>query len=87
MITGDNALTACHVARQLRFCRTSTTLILTNTASSSSNGNSSSKWMWQSVDETVQLPLRGPDTLSKKQWREFINSYDMCLTGKEAFAV
>ncbi len=73
MITGDNALTACHVARQLRFCRTPTTLILTHTSGS---------WMWQSVDETVQLPLRGPDVLAKKQWREFIASYDMCLTGR-----
>ena len=82
MITGDNALTACHVARQLRFCRTSTTLILTSVSNTTNNMNSSSsKWVWQSVDESVQLPLRGPDTLSKKQWREFINSYDMCLTG------
>jgi cation-transporting ATPase 13A1 len=81
MITGDNALTACHVARQLRFCRTSTTLILTNSSSSNSSSSSSS-WVWQSVDESVQLPLRGPDSLAKTQWRDFLTSYDMCLTGQ-----
>jgi cation-transporting ATPase 13A1 len=84
MITGDNALTACHVARQLRFCRTSTTLILTNSvpnSSSSNSSSSSSSWVWQSVDESVQLSLRGPDSLAKKQWRDFLSSYDMCLTG------
>ena len=85
MITGDNPLTACHVARQLRFCRTSTTIILTEV---------SGTWCWQSVDQTVSYPLagpdhykssslmNGPDTLSKSEWKQFITSTDMCLTGE-----
>ena len=58
MITGDNPLTACHVARQLRFCRTSTTLILTRLETD---------WAWQSVDLSLTVPLAGPDTLSRSE--------------------
>eukprot|EP00092_Neocalanus_flemingeri_P010651 GFUD01011473.1.p1 GENE.GFUD01011473.1~~GFUD01011473.1.p1 ORF type:complete len:1182 (+),score=323.38 GFUD01011473.1:52-3597(+) len=73
MITGDNPLTACHVARQLKFCRTSTTIILTE---------ADGVWSWQSVDQKVSFPLAGPDTLSKSEWKQFITSTDMCLTGE-----
>jgi len=74
MITGDNPLTACHVARQLRFCRTSTTLILVE------KGNG--EWEWQSVDQSLNLPLAGPDTLSRAEWRQFLSQHDLCLTGE-----
>jgi len=73
MITGDNPLTACHVARQLKFCRTSTTIILTE---------GDGTWTWQSVDQKVTLDLAGPSTMSRSEWRQFIKSYDMCLTGE-----
>jgi len=74
MITGDNPLTACHVARQLRFCRSSNTLILTKT--------DTDHWEWQSVDRTISHPLVGPDTLSRSEWKKFLASSDMCLTGE-----
>jgi len=73
MITGDNPLTACHVARQLRFCRTSTTLILTRLETD---------WAWQSVDLSLTVPLAGPDTLSRSDWASFLTSHDLCLTGE-----
>jgi len=73
MITGDNPLTACHVARQLKFCKTSTTIILTEVDGS---------WSWQSVDQKVSLPLAGPDTLSRTDWTQFLKGNDMCLTGE-----
>jgi len=73
MITGDNPLTACHVARQLKFCKTSTTIILTEVDGS---------WSWQSVDQKVSLPLAGPDTLSRAEWTQFLKGNDMCLTGE-----
>lgn len=47
MITGDNPLTACHVAKELKFT-TKTTLILTQ---------SKDTLIWQSIDETESLPL------------------------------
>ena len=75
MITGDNPLTACHVARQLRFCRTATTLILTQLGPSD--------WAWQSVDLTVTVPLSGPDCgVSRADWAAFLQSHDLCLTGE-----
>jgi len=73
MITGDNPLTACYVARQLKFCRTGTIIILTQVGD---------EWMWESVDQKVTYPLAGPSTMSKSQWKEFITSTDMCLTGE-----
>merc|ERR1719192_1495336 len=73
MITGDNPLTACHVARQLRFCRHPHTLILTE---------KEDKWLWQSVDQTVSLPLKSPEELGKAEWRKFLSSHDLCLTGE-----
>ncbi|XP_074026717.1 endoplasmic reticulum transmembrane helix translocase [Leptinotarsa decemlineata] len=47
MITGDNPLTACHVAKELRFTP-KPTLILTQT---------NEIFEWQSIDETQNLPL------------------------------
>merc|ERR1719495_796767 len=73
MITGDNPLTACHVARQLRFCRNPHTLILTE---------QEDQWLWQSVDQTVSLPLASPEELGKAEWRRFLSSHDLCLTGE-----
>jgi len=73
MITGDNPLTACHVARQLKFSRNQITLILTSV---------SDEWIWRSVDETKTLPLASPQDLGKAKWKEFLTSYDMCLTGE-----
>ena len=73
MIIGDNPLTACHVARQLRICKTSTTIILTEVDGS---------WSWQSVDQKVSLLLAGPDTLLRTEWTQFLKGNDMCITGK-----
>ncbi|XP_023310344.1 manganese-transporting ATPase 13A1 isoform X2 [Anoplophora glabripennis] len=47
MITGDNPLTGCHVAKELKFT-TKTTLVLTQKEDS---------FLWQSIDESERLPL------------------------------
>ena len=49
MITGDNPLTACHVARELRFTKSKTTLILTQ--------KPSGEWGWESVNEEIWIPI------------------------------
>jgi len=65
-IAGDNPLTACHVAKVLKFTKTQTTLILTLV------GND---WLWQSVDQDVELPLIPSDL------RHFTKEYALCVTG------
>ncbi|XP_014218606.1 manganese-transporting ATPase 13A1 [Copidosoma floridanum] len=67
MITGDNPLTACHVARELHFTKKSVVLIFTYLKG---------QWVWQSVDETLQIPLE--DAKKKKIWQE----YALCITGE-----
>ena len=72
MITGDNPLTACHVAKELKFTQKPTTLVLKET--------SGGDWIWESINQTVQYPAI-PDYHS-----EFISKYDLCLTGEVKYS-
>ena len=47
MITGDNPLTACHVARELKFTSKKSTLVLTKI-----DGDDEA-FEWQSIDQVV----------------------------------
>ena len=74
MITGDQVLTACHVARELGMCSNDVSLILT--AKSSAGGGGSGELEWVSPDESERQPFDVKDTgkLSKK--------YDLCISGE-----
>uniref|UniRef100_A0AAX7SXP3 Endoplasmic reticulum transmembrane helix translocase n=1 Tax=Astatotilapia calliptera TaxID=8154 RepID=A0AAX7SXP3_ASTCA len=72
MITGDNPLTACHVARELHFIQKEHTLIL----QPSSNQGKRSTWQWESIDGTVCAPLPPPSISS------FVREFDLCVTGE-----
>ncbi|KAG1714791.1 Manganese-transporting ATPase 13A1 [Nymphon striatum] len=67
MITGDNPLTACHVAKELKMTSKESCLILTK-----SSKDIDSTWSWLSVDETINLPVTDPKVFS----------HDLCLTGE-----
>lgn len=69
MITGDNPLTACHVARELRFTQKNTTLVLTEF--------SKDEWGWESIDQSEQQDLIPP-----KGYKELVTKYDLCVTGE-----
>ncbi|KAL3871745.1 hypothetical protein ACJMK2_039723 [Sinanodonta woodiana] len=71
MITGDNPLTACHVAKELRFTKKDHTLVLTHPNEMDPN------WHWQSIDDSVICPCQ-PKNLRK----DLIDQYDLCLTGE-----
>lgn len=71
MITGDNPLTACHVAKELRFTqKAGGVLVLTTT-------EEGKDWYWESIDQSQKLPLK-PDL----SYKELISKYDLSLTGE-----
>ncbi|XP_076609590.1 endoplasmic reticulum transmembrane helix translocase [Chaetodon auriga] len=69
MITGDNPLTACHVARELHFIQKDHTLVL-------QPNPSQSEWHWESIDGSVRVPLPPPSVSS------FVRQFDLCVTGE-----
>lgn len=69
MITGDNPLTACHVARELHFIQKEHTLILQPTPGQG-------EWQWESIDGSVRVPLPPPSVSS------FVHQFDLCVTGE-----
>lgn len=69
MITGDNPLTACHVAKELRFTKKPTTLLF----KSRDGGN---KWLWESIDQSIKIPFNPSDH------KEIVEKYDLCITGE-----
>ncbi|KAM3962708.1 endoplasmic reticulum transmembrane helix translocase [Aphomia sociella] len=68
MITGDNPLTACHVAKELKFTQKSEILILTE---------DNNKWGWKSIDEEMSLPV---DPF--KTTKQLTSKFDLCITGE-----
>ena len=52
MITGDNPLTACHVARELRFTSKKSTLVLTKV-----DADVDENFEWQSIDQVCLLMI------------------------------
>ncbi|XP_066563871.1 endoplasmic reticulum transmembrane helix translocase [Amia ocellicauda] len=70
MITGDNPLTACHVARELHFTQREHTLVLQTTHCPDA------PWQWVSIDGSVSLPMPPPSLPS------LVSQYDLCVTGE-----
>ena len=80
MITGDNPLTACHVAKELKIS-SKKLLILTpppphppHPPPDEGEGMDNGSWRWENISGTLSLPLH----LSPSDLRE---TYDLCLTG------
>lgn len=69
MITGDNPLTACHVARELHFIQKEHTLILQQIPGQAT-------WQWESIDGTVFIPMPPPAISS------LLQKFDLCVTGE-----
>uniref|UniRef100_A0A672MTX8 Manganese-transporting ATPase 13A1-like n=1 Tax=Sinocyclocheilus grahami TaxID=75366 RepID=A0A672MTX8_SINGR len=69
MITGDNPLTACHVARELHFMQKEHTLVLQQSPNQA-------EWQWVSIDGSVRLPLPTSSV------SDLVRRYDLCVTGE-----
>lgn len=74
MITGDNALTACHVAKELRFTRR-TVLVLSKDIVYNSPDDHGVVWLWRSIDETIEEPINW-------DFRMLLKTYDLAVTGE-----
>ncbi len=85
MITGDNPLTACHVAKELHFTR-KPLLVLTapndgikstlHLLSNSLLNLESNAWKWETVHKDVNLPIQPANI------RDLTRDYDLCITGE-----
>lgn len=73
MITGDNPLTACHVAKELRIATKELLLLQQH---NTENGNNE-EWQWENVDGDTVYPLER----EKRLVRQFGSKYDLTLTG------
>ncbi|EGG16574.1 putative cation-transporting ATPase [Cavenderia fasciculata] len=72
MITGDNSLTACHVAKQLAIMNPSNpTLILTK--------KENQGYTWVSVDETIEKPFQG---VSPTHLLDLSQQHNLCVSGQ-----
>ncbi|CAK9682862.1 unnamed protein product [Candida parapsilosis] len=74
MITGDNALTACHVAKEVAIT-TKDVLILD--VPEEHHDADEADLVWRNVKETVVIPVRSTDKIDFHQLKQ----YDICLTG------
>ncbi|KAI9669291.1 MAG: hypothetical protein M1831_000326 [Alyxoria varia] len=72
MITGDNPLTAVHVARQVEIIDREALIL-----DAPENDDSGEKLVWRSVDDTVNIPVDP----SKDIDPNILESKDICMTG------
>ena len=77
MLTGDNPLTACHVAKELKITQRKL-LILSHVMSSNDDNDDdvmpSEEWEWQTIGGGKKAPLEtDPAQLGKE--------FDLCVTG------
>lgn len=76
MITGDNPLTAVHVARQVEIVDRDVLIL-----DAPENDTSGAKLVWRSVDDSVNIPVDPTKPLAQ----ELIDQKDLCVTGYALF--
>ena len=72
MITGDNPLTAVHVARQVEIVDRECWIL-----DAPENDDSGTRLVWRSIDEKVNIPVDP----SKQIDQEILDTKDICVTG------
>lgn len=73
MITGDNPLTACHVAKAVNI--TSKNVLILDAPET--HHNTTKELVWRNVDETVIIPFDSTEKLDK----DLFAKHDICITG------
>ncbi|RIB07790.1 hypothetical protein C2G38_2112725 [Gigaspora rosea] len=72
MITGDNPLTACHVAREVEIIERDVLILDLR-----EDARDSDDLVWKSVDEKVIIPVNPAEPIDISVYRD----YDLCITG------
>ncbi|KAI3406269.2 SPF1 [Candida oxycetoniae] len=75
MITGDNALTACHVAKEVAI--TTKDVLILDAPEEHHLAEANADLVWRNVNETVIVPFNVGDKIDFKK----LSQYDICLTG------
>ncbi|KAK6202685.1 P-type ATPase [Scheffersomyces amazonensis] len=76
MITGDNPLTACHVAKEVAITTKSDTLILDAPEEHHQIGEDDDL-VWRNIEETVVIPFKSSNSIDIGLFKK----YDVCITG------
>lgn len=75
MITGDNPLTACHVAKEVAI--TTKNVLILDFPEEHHGASDEENLTWRSVDESTIIPFKSSDSIDL----EFFEKYDICITG------
>ncbi|WRT66585.1 uncharacterized protein IL334_003544 [Kwoniella shivajii] len=71
MITGDNPLTAVHVAKDVEIVDREVMIL------DLKEGTTTDELVWKNVDETVVIPVKSSEPFDQK----LFDQYDICITG------
>lgn len=74
MITGDNPLTACHVAKELRFTQKKGGVLILTKSVKNDDGEC---WFWETIDQSEKHLLS-----FDQAYKQLVATYDLCLTGE-----
>ena len=72
MITGDNPLTACHVAREVEIIDRDVLIL-----DAPEEEDSKHELVWRSIDEKITIPVKPTDPIDP----EILKNKDICITG------
>lgn len=75
MITGDNPLTACHVAKEVAI--TTKDVLILDAPESHHDVEADENLVWRNVEESVVIPFRSSDSIDI----ELFKRHDICITG------
>lgn len=75
MITGDNPLTACHVAKEVAI--TTKEVLILDAPEDHHDVSEEHNLIWRNVDESTIIPFKSTDAIDL----DLFEKYDICITG------